>query len=56
METAGTTALRVRFYYACASRDADQTPELLKIGFTPRHDPQPASPATPPVTPPAPTP
>lgn len=46
METAGTTALRVRFYYACASRDADQTTELTKIGFTPRHDPQPASAAS----------
>lgn len=42
LETAATTLARVRFYYCCASRDADQTPELARIGFTPRHDPQPA--------------
>jgi len=34
---------RVRFYYCCASRDADQTTELVRIGFQPRRDPQPAA-------------
>lgn len=34
-----TTLLRVRCYYCCASDDADQTPELTKIGFQPRRAP-----------------
>lgn len=55
LETARTTALRVRFHYCSATRDADQTPELTKIGFTPRHDPQPtATAATAPVVTPTP--
>ena len=51
-----TTLARVRFYYCCASADADQTTELTRIGFQPRRDPTPAAPE--PVTPepPAPTP
>lgn len=40
LEMAATTASRVRFYYCCASRDADQTTELARIGFQPRRDPQ----------------
>jgi hypothetical protein len=39
LETARTTLLRVRFYYCCASRDADKTPELARIGYQPRRDP-----------------
>ncbi|WP_394796829.1 hypothetical protein [Armatimonas sp.] len=31
-----TTLLRIRFYYACVTPDADKTPELAKIGFQPR--------------------
>lgn len=43
---------RVRFYYCCVSAEADQTPELAKIGFQPRRDPGTvAKPATPPAAP-----
>ena len=47
LETEATTASRVRFYYCCASRDADQTTELARIGFQPRRDPQFAAKADP---------
>lgn len=48
---------RVRFYYCCVSAEADQTPELAKIGFQPRRDPGTvAKPATPPPAPPKPGP
>jgi hypothetical protein len=30
---------RARFYYCCVGAEADQTPELAKIGFQPRRDP-----------------
>ncbi len=36
---AATTLLRVRFFYCCATRDADQTPDLVAIGYQPRRDP-----------------
>jgi hypothetical protein len=54
LDAARTTLARVRFYYCCASRDTDQTPELAKINFQPRRDPggvdHPASaPTNPPV-------
>lgn len=34
-----TTLFRVRCLYCSATRDADQTPELVKIGYQPRRDP-----------------
>ena len=44
---------RVRFYYCCAGPDADQTPELAKIGFQPRRDPGTVpNPVEPPAPPP----
>ncbi len=36
---AGTTLSRVRFFYCSATRDADATPELTRIGYQPRRDP-----------------
>ena len=48
-----TTLARIRFYYCCASEDADQTTELTRIGFQPRRD---ASPAPAPAPIPTPTP
>lgn len=36
---AATTLLRVRFFYCCATRDADQTPDLVAIGYQPRREP-----------------
>jgi len=57
LETASTTALRTRFYYCSASRDADQTPELARINFQPRRDPGTASrPEAPAPSPAAPVP
>jgi hypothetical protein len=37
-DLAETTLLRVRFWYCCATRDADKTPELAKIEFQPRRE------------------
>ena len=34
-----TTLLRIRFHYCSATRDADATPELNRIGYQPRRDP-----------------
>ena len=36
---AGTTLLRVRFFYCSATRDADSSPELTRIGYQPRRAP-----------------
>ncbi len=36
LELAATTLLRVRFWYCCASRDADKTPELARIEYQPK--------------------
>jgi hypothetical protein len=30
--------LRVRFWYCCATRDADKSPELAKIEYQPRRE------------------
>ncbi|MBS0660983.1 MAG: hypothetical protein JSR82_22410 [Verrucomicrobia bacterium] len=58
---AQTTLHRVRFFYCSASRDADQTPELARIGYQPRREglrpaeeDQPAAPASPTIPPLAP--
>ncbi|HYR58246.1 MAG TPA: hypothetical protein VEO95_06440, partial [Chthoniobacteraceae bacterium] len=57
LATLETTLARVRFYYCCASEDADQTTELTRIGLQPRRAPgaaqQPAPPPAPPAQPPA---
>lgn len=58
MELAKQTLAQVRFYYCCASRDIDRSPELTKVGFQPRRasgEAAPAHKATPPapVTPPS---
>ncbi len=37
-DLAETTLLRVRFWYCCATRDADKTPELAKIEYQPRRE------------------
>ncbi len=34
------TNTRVRFHYCSASDDVDRTPELVKIGYQPRRDPE----------------
>ncbi len=39
LDLAATTLLRVRFLYCSATRDADATPELTRIGYQPRRDP-----------------
>ena len=39
LNLAATTLLRVRFFYCSATRDADATPELVRIGYQPRRDP-----------------
>lgn len=39
LDLARTTLLRVRFHYCAATRDADQNPELVRIGFQPRREP-----------------
>lgn len=48
------TNTRVRFYYCSASDEVDRTPELVKIDFQPRRDPEPAAAST--TTKPAPSP
>jgi hypothetical protein len=54
-DLAETTLLRVRFWYCCATRDADKTPELAKIEYQPRREHgtvtngKPAEPVAPPV-------
>lgn len=56
-DLAETTLLRVRFWYCCATRDADKTPELAKIEYQPRRehgtatDDKPAEPVAPPSGP-----
>jgi hypothetical protein len=37
-DLAETTLLRVRFWYCCATRDADKSPELAKIEYQPRRE------------------
>ena len=37
-DLAATTLSRVRFWYCCATRDADRTPELARIEYQPRRD------------------
>jgi hypothetical protein len=55
LDLAETTLLRVRFWYCCATRDADKTPELAKIEYQPRREHgtvtngKPAEPVAPPV-------
>ena len=39
LDLAATTLLRIRFLYCSATRDADATPELTRIGYQPRRDP-----------------
>ena len=53
LDLAATTLLRVRFFYCSATRDADQTPELVKIGYQPRRDPGTVGGNTPPSPAPA---
>lgn len=38
VDLATTTLLRVRFWYCCATRDADRTPELARIEYQPRRE------------------
>ena len=39
LSLAATTLLRIRFLYCSATRDADSTPELNRLGYQPRRDP-----------------
>ena len=56
-DLAETTLLRVRFWYYCATRGADKTPELAKIEYQPRREhgtatnDKPAEPVAPPSGP-----
>jgi hypothetical protein len=58
LDLAASTLLRVRFWYCCATRDADKTPELAKIDYQPRREhgtvphggtSEPATPSAPPA-------
>ena len=39
LSLAASTLLRIRFLYCSATRDADSTPELVRIGYQPRRGP-----------------